>query len=69
ETDLDGIRSTVSAACSTLGQPVRVSLPDGGELIGTAVDLDSAGRLRIRRETDGQLQTVAAGDVTHLRYE
>lgn len=64
-----GIRDAVSAACSTLGQPVRVSLPDGAELLGTAVDLDTAGRLRIRSATDAPLQTVAAGDITHLRYE
>lgn len=64
-----GIRSAVSGACSTLGQPVRVSLPDGTELLGTAVDLDPEGRLRIRSATDAPLQTVAAGDVTHLRYE
>jgi BirA family biotin operon repressor/biotin-[acetyl-CoA-carboxylase] ligase len=64
-----GIRSAVSEACSTLGQPVRVSLPGGTELLGTAVDLDAEGRLRIRSATDAPLQTVAAGDITHLRYE
>jgi BirA family biotin operon repressor/biotin-[acetyl-CoA-carboxylase] ligase len=64
-----GIRSAVSEACSTLGQPVRVSLPGGTELLGTAVDLDAEGRLRIMSATDAPLQTVAAGDVTHLRYE
>lgn len=64
-----GIRTAVSAACSTLGRAVRVSLPGGAEQLGTAIDLDEAGRLRIRTEPSGLMQTVAAGDVTHLRYE
>lgn len=66
---LRDIRSAVSAACSTLGKPIRLSLPDGTEDYGTALDLDDTGRLRIRRDADGSVQAVAAGDVTHLRYE
>ena len=69
DADASGIRSAVSDACSTLGQPVRVSLPGGAETVGTAIDIDDDGRLRIRSATDTQLQTVAAGDITHLRYE
>lgn len=63
------IRSQVSAQCSTLGKPIRLSLPDGTEEYGTAVDLDDSGQLRYRRDGDGRVQSVAAGDVTHLRYE
>ncbi len=37
--------------------------------MGTAIDLDEAGRLRISIGSNGSLQTVAAGDITHLRYE
>ncbi len=66
---LRGIRDAVSAACSTLGKPIRLLLPDGTEDYGTALDLDEAGRLRVRRDADGSVQSVAAGDVTHLRYE
>jgi BirA family biotin operon repressor/biotin-[acetyl-CoA-carboxylase] ligase len=55
--------------CSTLGQQVRVELPGGGTLLGTAEDVDGSGRLLVRRSEDGELQAVAAGDVTHLRYE
>lgn len=62
-------RAGVGDACSTLGRRVRVSLPDGSDLFGTALDLDDAGRLRIVVDSDGGMQTVAAGDVTHLRYE
>ncbi|MBN9150987.1 MAG: biotin--[acetyl-CoA-carboxylase] ligase [Micrococcales bacterium] len=65
----DGIRTAVSEACSTLRQEVRVDLPDGTRLTGTAIDLDEAGRLRISIGSNGSLQTVAAGDITHLRYE
>ncbi len=66
---LHGIRSAVSAACSTLGKPIRLSLPEGTEDYGTALNLDDAGRLRVKRDADGSVQNVAAGDVTHLRYE
>ena len=63
----DGIRAQVSAACSTLGQQVRVELPGGAVLNGQAVDLDASGRLRIKTTTDAPLTAVAAGDVTHVR--
>lgn len=66
---VERIRLEVSAACSTLGHPVRVSMPDGSDTVGTALDLDAAGRLRVRVDSDGRVQTVGAGDVTHLRYE
>lgn len=64
-----GIRNAVIAICGTLGERVRVSLPGGSARVGTAVDLDDGGRLRIRTTPDAPLETVAAGDVTHLRYE
>ncbi len=68
------IRDAVSAKCSTLGKHIRLSLPGGTDGrgvddYGTAIDLDDAGRLRMRRDEDGSVQAVAAGDVTHLRYE
>ena len=64
-----GVRDQVAELCTTLGQRVRVTLPGGGVLTGAAIDLDRAGRLVIRSESDGTEQAVAAGDVTHLRYE
>lgn len=69
DAESSGILSAVTAECSTLGQLVRVSLPDGRALVGTAVDLDPSGQLRIRLATDASVVAVAAGDVTHLRYE
>lgn len=64
-----GVRAVALEACSTIGQEVRVSLPGGGELVGIAIDIDRAGRICVQSETDGRIQAVAAGDVTHLRYE
>jgi BirA family biotin operon repressor/biotin-[acetyl-CoA-carboxylase] ligase len=53
------------ARCATLGRPVRVALAAGGSLDGVAEDVDESGRLRVR--TSGGTETVAAGDVAHLR--
>ncbi len=64
-----GVSEQLSDLCSTLGQEVRVELPGGDDLIGTAIDIDGAGRLSVRRSADGRVVSVAAGDVTHLRYE
>ncbi|NEM91321.1 biotin--[acetyl-CoA-carboxylase] ligase [Galbitalea soli] len=64
-----GLLDTVSAACGTLGQRVRVELPGGDDLVGVARSLDDSGRIVVVRESDGRPQAVAAGDVTHLRYE
>lgn len=63
-----GLAQSVSELCSTLGSAVRVELPGDSMLLGTAVGLDRDGRLVVRREHDDELQSVAAGDVTHLRY-
>jgi BirA family transcriptional regulator, biotin operon repressor / biotin---[acetyl-CoA-carboxylase] ligase len=49
----------------TLGTRVRAELPGGGQVVGTARDIDDQGRLRIGTETDTVI--VSAGDVIHLR--
>lgn len=64
-----GLVAEVTAACGSIGQPVRVELPDGSTMHGTAVALDVSGRLLVKRSGDNAVQAVAAGDVTHLRYE
>ena len=64
-----GILDLVTESCTTLGQQVRVHLPGGDDLYGTATGIDQSGRLLVRRQTDGHVTAVAAGDVTHLRYE
>lgn len=62
-----GIRSELVEACTTLGEQVRVQLPDDRELLGAATGIDIDGRLIVAGD-DGAQHAVAAGDVTHLRY-
>jgi BirA family biotin operon repressor/biotin-[acetyl-CoA-carboxylase] ligase len=61
-----GLRAEVVEACETVGRSVRVQLPAGEPLLGTATDIDESGRLVV--EANGRRTAVAAGDVTHLRY-
>ncbi|TFD82019.1 biotin--[acetyl-CoA-carboxylase] ligase [Cryobacterium fucosi] len=63
-----GLLAAVREVCGTLGAPVRVQLPGGDDLVGTAIDLDRDGRLIVENQSNGELVAVAAGDVTHLRY-
>lgn len=60
-----GLRDAYLASCATLGRPVRVLLPAGGELTGTATGVDADGRLLVRT-ADGE-RAIAAGDLRHLR--
>lgn len=69
DADRAGVRDAVAAACTTLGREVQVHLPGGGELLGYAEGLDEFGRLLVRPPGGAPAQPVAAGDVTHLRYE
>jgi BirA family transcriptional regulator, biotin operon repressor / biotin---[acetyl-CoA-carboxylase] ligase len=64
-----GLASAVSNVCATLGQAVRVALPSGEDLRGRATSIDDSGRLVVINDVDGKPVAVAAGDVTHLRYE
>ncbi len=59
-------------SCATVGRQVRVRLSDRvSDLVGTAVGLDDDGRLVVRTgdggDGQGELVTVAAGDVSHVR--
>jgi BirA family biotin operon repressor/biotin-[acetyl-CoA-carboxylase] ligase len=64
-----GIHRLVSEWCRTIGREVRVSLPGDEDLYGTATGIDPTGRLLVRGGRTGDTHAVAAGDVTHLRYE
>lgn len=70
-----GLRIAVTELCGTLGREVRVELPGGIEHVGTAVGVDASGHLLVGAPrgvdsaSDADVVTVAAGDVTHLRYE
>ncbi|WP_341954124.1 biotin--[acetyl-CoA-carboxylase] ligase [Salinibacterium sp. TMP30] len=64
-----GIADAVRAECATIGRRVRVELPGGARIFGTAETIDDQGQLVVKDDANGSLQHVAAGDVTHLRYE
>ena len=57
------------AAMITLASAVRVHLPGGDQLVGTAVDLDAHANLLVRPDgaADDGVVRVAAGDVIHVR--
>ncbi|HEY6294806.1 MAG TPA: biotin--[acetyl-CoA-carboxylase] ligase [Streptosporangiaceae bacterium] len=60
-----GLAEEYTRLCATLGREVRVELPGGHLVLGTAVGIDPVGRLLVR-VPDGDLP-VAAGDVVHVR--
>jgi BirA family biotin operon repressor/biotin-[acetyl-CoA-carboxylase] ligase len=60
-----GLRESYLRCCATLGEQVRVELPGQPVLTGSAVDLDSAGRLVVL--SGGRRRALAAGDVRHVR--
>jgi len=57
------LADSYTAACSTIGRAIRVALPSGEELTGTATGIDPSGRLLV----DGS--PVSAGDVIHVRVD
>lgn len=61
-----GLLAEYRRHCGTLGSRVRVELPTGGLIVGTAVDVTDHGALRVRAD-DGREHTFTAGDVRHLR--
>jgi BirA family biotin operon repressor/biotin-[acetyl-CoA-carboxylase] ligase len=63
-----GLHAVVSELCGTIGTLVRVEMPGGHDLVGTAVGLDPDGRLIVEDQATGEASAVAAGDVTHLRH-
>ena len=63
--DGGGLRADYLRLSATAGRDVRVQLPGGAELTGTAEDVDEVGRLVVR--TPGNLVRVGAGDVVHVR--
>ncbi|QWT25013.1 biotin--[acetyl-CoA-carboxylase] ligase [Subtercola sp. PAMC28395] len=71
-----GIAQAVTAACGTVNRSVRVELPDGSVVTGTATGLDALGRLVVAPDAHADADAasitdplvVSAGDVTHLRH-
>lgn len=60
------LRSTYLRVCSTVGSEVRVQLPGGGTLEGTATGVDPEGRLEVV-DAVGRRTVLGAGDVVHVR--
>ena len=60
-----GLHTSYTRACSTLGRRVRVELPTGGTLSGEAVGVDDEGRLQV--DDGSRVNVLGAGDVVHLR--
>ena len=58
-------RADLRAASATIGRMVRVQRTDGTSVVGTAVDIDEAGRLILAGEYGEEL--IDTGDVFHLR--
>lgn len=63
--DRSGLRADYRRGCATLGADVRVELPGGGAVTGTARDVTVDGALLV--ETPTGVRTFAAADVQHLR--
>jgi BirA family transcriptional regulator, biotin operon repressor / biotin---[acetyl-CoA-carboxylase] ligase len=60
-----GLLPRYQQLCATIGHEVRVQLPGGTALTGSALEVDPAGRLLI--QTASGLLPVSAGDMVHLR--
>ncbi len=70
DVDAAGIRSRYLAASVTIGQAVRLEMPGGRAVSGTAVDVDADGAIVISgpgESTGGRRTRYSAGDVVHLR--
>ena len=70
--ELDALPVDVAARyrseLATLGRDVRVELPGGRELLGSAVDVDQAGRLVVV-DSSGARHALDVGDVVHVRAD
>jgi BirA family biotin operon repressor/biotin-[acetyl-CoA-carboxylase] ligase len=66
DAEMCGLLGAYRRGSSTIGRQVRVELPAGADLSGTATDVDADGQLVIR-SADGYVHRVSAGDVRHVR--
>lgn len=63
--DGSGLRAAYREHSATLGREVRMELPGGNSVTGTAVDVDAEGRLVVG--TAAGERAFTAGDVVHVR--
>jgi BirA family biotin operon repressor/biotin-[acetyl-CoA-carboxylase] ligase len=66
DAEMCGLLASYREGCATIGREVRVQLPEGDALTGTATTVDNDGLLVIR-SVDGIERRVSAGDVKHVR--
>lgn len=59
------LREAYEEVCATVGRRVRVELPGGDALTGTATGVDESGRLLV--DGPGGTRALSAGDVVHVR--
>ncbi len=64
--DLPALAGSIEAATATIGQRVRVTTPDGAEILGIAAGLGERGELLVDTDS-GSRFPVTAGDIAHLR--
>ncbi|HET9080576.1 MAG TPA: biotin--[acetyl-CoA-carboxylase] ligase [Trebonia sp.] len=62
-----GLLDAYRSLCVTLGRPVRVELPAGRFMTGTALEIDSDGRLLVADDSGSRPLAISAGDVVHVR--
>ncbi len=69
DADACGLRRSYLAMSATVGREVRVELPGGRRLTGTATGVDQDGRLLVRGSAGGEEgeHALSAGEVVHLR--
>jgi BirA family biotin operon repressor/biotin-[acetyl-CoA-carboxylase] ligase len=62
-----GLLDAYRSLCATLGRRIRVELPVGRVLIGTATGIDADGRLLVTEDSGKGTLAISAGDVVHVR--
>jgi BirA family biotin operon repressor/biotin-[acetyl-CoA-carboxylase] ligase len=67
DAEASGVAAAYRDRCETVGRAVEVTGTDDSVRRGTAVGIDSDGRLRVADESDGVEFVVGAGDVHHVR--
>lgn len=67
DAERSGLAAEYRSVCSTLGQQVRVHLPGNSVVEGTAMGIDTDGRLQVRSD-GGRDHALTVGDVVHVRF-
>lgn len=62
-----GLLDAYRPLCTTLGQRVRVELPNGRFMTGVASGIDADGRLLVADNPDDPPLAISAGEVVHVR--